>query len=68
MGSDVGDVTHVVDRSVFGDVIVITTFGEALAFVHGVEGFGGEVAGATGGGAMHHNEGDVSLFNHCCCG
>ena len=65
VGSDVGDVAHVVYRSVFGDVIVIATFGKTLAFVHGVEGFRGEVACARGCGAVHHNQGDVSLFNHC---
>ena len=65
VGTDVGDVAHVVYRSVFGDVIVVAAFGEALAFVQGVEGGGGEVACATGCGAMHHNEGDVSLFDHC---
>ena len=47
---------------VFGDVIVIATFGKALAFVHGVEGFRGEVACATGCGAVHHNQGDVSSW------
>ena len=68
VGADVGDVAHVVYRSVFGDVIVIATFGKALAFVHGVEGFRGEVTCATGCGAMYYNEGDVSLFNHCFVG
>ena len=68
VGADVGDVAHMVYRSVFGDVIMIAALGEALTFVHGVEGFRGEVACATGCGAMHHNEGDVSLFNHCLCG
>ena len=65
VGADMGDVAHVMYCSVFGDVIVIATFGKALAFVHGVEGFRGEVACATGCGAVHHNQGDVSLFNHC---
>ena len=27
VGSDMGDVAHVVYRSVFGDVVVVTTFG-----------------------------------------
>ena len=52
VGSDVGDVAHVVYCSVFGDVIVIATFGKTLAFVHGVEGFRGEVACARGCGAV----------------
>lgn len=38
--TDMGDVAHVVYRSVTGDVVVIAAFGEAAAFVHGVEGFG----------------------------
>ena len=65
VGADMSDVAHVMYRSIFGDVIVIATFGKALAFVHGVEGFRGEVACTTGCGAVHHNQGDVSLFNHC---
>lgn len=38
--ADVGDVAHVVDRSITGDVVVITAFGEAALLVHGVEGCG----------------------------
>ena len=68
VGTNVGDVAHVVYRSVFGDVIVIAALDEALAFVHGVEGFRGEVTCATGCGAVYHNQGDVSLFNHCFVG
>ena len=60
-----GDVTHVVYAAIFGDVVVIATFDKALAFVHGVEGFRGEVTCATGCGAVNHDQGDVSLFNHC---
>lgn len=66
--SDVGDVTHMMYRAVFGDVVVITAFGKTLPFVHGVEAFGSEVAGTAGCGAMHHDEGDVSLFDHCFVG
>ena len=66
--SDAGDVTHMMYRTVFGDVVVITAFGKTLAFVHGVEAFGSEVAGTAGCGAMHHDKGDVSLFDHCFAG
>lgn len=45
--ADVGDVAHVVDRSITGDVVVITAFGEATLFVHGVEGSGGEGGSAA---------------------
>lgn len=65
MGADAGDVAHMVYRAIFGDVVMVAAFGESLAAVHGVEGFGGEVASAAGCGAMYHNQGDVSLFNHC---
>lgn len=63
--ADVGDVAHVVYRSITCDVVVITAFGEATLFVHSVEGSGGEGGSGARGGAMHNNEGDVSLFNHC---
>ena len=66
--ADLGNVAHVVYPAVFCDVIMIAAFGEALPLVHGVEGGRGEITGAAGGGAMHHNERDVSLFDHCFVG
>ena len=47
---------------------MIAAFGEALTLVHGVEGGRGEITGAAGGGAMHHDQGNVSLFDHCFVG
>lgn len=55
MGADAGDVAHMVYRAIFGDVVMVAAFVESLAAVHGVEGFGGEVASAAGCGAMYHN-------------